>query len=55
MMGLSNLLDLSVDTASGDHPFDPYMLLLKNAGFYVLARLPTEVKFSPASQNLDIS
>lgn len=41
-----------MDTASGDHPFDPYMSLLKTAGVLVLVGFPSEVKFSPASLNL---
>ncbi|XVE64548.1 hypothetical protein DITRI_Ditri07aG0109100 [Diplodiscus trichospermus] len=52
MKGLSKSLDFIVDTASGDHPFDPYLSLLKTAGVYVLVGFPTEVKFSPASLNL---
>ncbi|OMO95175.1 Alcohol dehydrogenase superfamily, zinc-type [Corchorus capsularis] len=52
MKGLSKSLDFIVDTASGDHPFDPYMSLLKIAGVYVLVGFPSEVKFSPASLNL---
>ncbi|KAK8521061.1 hypothetical protein V6N12_004978 [Hibiscus sabdariffa] len=52
MKGLSKSLDFIVDTASGDHPFDPYMSLLKTAGTYVLVGFPSEVKFSPASLNL---
>ena len=42
-------LDFIVDTASGDHPFDPYMALLKTSGILVLVGFPSEVKFSPAS------
>ncbi|XWS61473.1 hypothetical protein CRYUN_Cryun07bG0128600 [Craigia yunnanensis] len=49
MKGLSKSLDFIVDTSSGDHPFDPYMSLLKIAGVYVLVGFPSEVKFSPAS------
>lgn len=45
-------LDFIVDTASGDHPFDPYMALLKTGGIFVLVGFPSEVKFSPASLNL---
>ncbi|EEF43494.1 probable cinnamyl alcohol dehydrogenase 1 [Ricinus communis] len=52
MKAFSNSLDFIVDTASGDHPFDPYMSLLKTAGVLVLVGFPSEVKFSPASLNL---
>ncbi|MBA0819447.1 hypothetical protein Gohar_025696 [Gossypium harknessii] len=49
MKGLSKSLDFIVDTASGDHPFDPYLSLLKSAGVYALVGFPSEIKFSPAS------
>ena len=49
VQGLSKSLDFIIDTSSGDHPFDPYMSLLKVAGVYVLVGFPSEVKFSPAS------
>ena len=52
MQGISKSLDFIVNTASGDHQFDPYMSLLKIAGVYVLVGFPSEVKFSPASLNL---
>ncbi|KAJ7952225.1 putative Alcohol dehydrogenase [Quillaja saponaria] len=52
MMALAKSFDFIVDTASGDHPFDPYMSLLKTAGVLVLVGFPNEVKFSPASLNL---
>ncbi|EOY23782.1 Cinnamyl-alcohol dehydrogenase isoform 4 [Theobroma cacao] len=52
MKGLSKSLDFIVDTASGNHPFDPYMSLLKISGVYVLVGFPSEVKFSPASLNM---
>jgi cinnamyl-alcohol dehydrogenase len=35
-----------IDTASGDHPFDPYLSLLKTSGVLVLVGAPSEVKFS---------
>ncbi|XP_050228105.1 probable cinnamyl alcohol dehydrogenase 1 isoform X2 [Mercurialis annua] len=47
-----NSLDFIIDTASGDHPFDPYMSLLKTSGIFVLVGFPSEVKFSPANLNL---
>lgn len=49
MQGLAKSFDFIIDTASGDHPFDPYMALLKTAGILVLVGFPREVKFSPAS------
>lgn len=52
MRALAKSLDFIIDTASGDHPFDPYMSLLKTAGVLVLVGFPSEVKFSPASLNL---
>ncbi|KAF6138752.1 hypothetical protein GIB67_040884 [Kingdonia uniflora] len=36
-------------SASGDHPFDPYMALLKPSGVLVLVGFPSEVKFNPMS------
>ncbi|KAK9757426.1 hypothetical protein RND81_01G162200 [Saponaria officinalis] len=52
MKGLSKSLDFIIDTASGDHSFEPYMWLLKTFGVYVLVGFPTEIKFSPASLSL---
>ena len=49
MQALIKSLDFIIDTASGDHPFDPYMSLLKTAGVLVLVGAPSEVKFSPLS------
>ena len=54
MQSLAKSLDFIVDSTSGDHPFDPYMSLLKVAGVYVLVGFPSEVKFSPASLSLGI-
>ncbi|KMZ66296.1 cinnamyl alcohol dehydrogenase [Zostera marina] len=48
----SNSLDFLIDTASGDHPFDPYMSLLKVGGICTLVGFPSEIKLSPASLNL---
>lgn len=48
-------LDFIVDTASGDHPFDAYMSLLKPNGVFALVGFPSEVKFSPASLNIGMS
>ncbi|KAF5477941.1 hypothetical protein F2P56_004544 [Juglans regia] len=52
MKALDKSFDFIIDTASGDHPFDPYMALLKTAGVLVLVGFPSEVKFNPASLNL---
>ncbi|XP_058010243.1 probable cinnamyl alcohol dehydrogenase 1 isoform X2 [Hevea brasiliensis] len=52
MKAVSKSLDFIIDTSSGDHPFDPYMSLLKTAGVLVLVAFPSEVKFSPANLNL---
>ncbi|CAI0441869.1 unnamed protein product [Linum tenue] len=49
MKALYKSLDFIIDTASGDHPFDPYMSTLKTGGVLVLVGFPSEVKFSPAS------
>ncbi|KAK3031816.1 hypothetical protein RJ639_035953 [Escallonia herrerae] len=49
MAAQANSLDLIIDTASGDHPFDPYISLLKPNGVLVLVGVPSEVKFSPMS------
>lgn len=49
---LAKSLDFIIDTASGDHAFDPYMSLLKIAGTYVLVGFPSEIKIQPATLNL---
>ncbi|XP_010056069.2 probable cinnamyl alcohol dehydrogenase 1 isoform X1 [Eucalyptus grandis] len=49
---MAKSLDFIIDTASGDHPFDNYMSLLKTGGILALVGYPSEVKFSPASLNL---
>ncbi|KAJ8770334.1 hypothetical protein K2173_014944 [Erythroxylum novogranatense] len=49
MKALSKSLDFIVDTASGDHPFDAYLSLLKTAGVFVLVGFPSEIKFNPAN------
>jgi cinnamyl-alcohol dehydrogenase len=40
-------LDFIIDTASGDHQFDPYLSLLKVDGLMVLVGFPGEIKISP--------
>lgn len=47
LQALAKSLDFIVDTASGDHPFDPYISLLKTSGVLVLVGVPSEVKFNP--------
>ncbi|KAL8168140.1 hypothetical protein V2J09_009639 [Rumex salicifolius] len=49
MKAASKSLDFIIDTASGDHLFDPYMALLKVGGVFVLVGAPSEVKLSPMS------
>ncbi|KAL4330477.1 hypothetical protein AHAS_Ahas13G0404000 [Arachis hypogaea] len=49
MAALAKSFDFIIDAASGDHPFDPYMALLKISGAMVLVGFPSEVKFSPAN------
>jgi cinnamyl-alcohol dehydrogenase len=44
-------LDFIIDTASGDHPFDPYLFLLKFDGIMVLVGFPSEIKISPFALN----
>ncbi|CAL9075844.1 unnamed protein product [Musa acuminata var. zebrina] len=52
MMSLMKSLDYIIDTASGDHPFDPYMSLLKVGGVLVLVGFPSEVRLLPISLNM---
>ncbi|CAM8951324.1 unnamed protein product [Rhodiola kirilowii] len=52
MSAQANSLDFIIDTASGDHPFDPYMSLLKTFGVLVLVGFPSEIKLHPANLNL---
>ncbi|KAF7123364.1 hypothetical protein RHSIM_Rhsim12G0008200 [Rhododendron simsii] len=49
MTEVSKSFDFIIDTASGTHPFDPYMSLLKTGGVLVLVGAPGEVKLSPGS------
>ncbi len=41
-------LDFIVDTASGMHPLDPYLSLLKQEGIIAIVSAPPEMKFTPA-------
>ncbi|XP_039145833.1 probable cinnamyl alcohol dehydrogenase 1 [Dioscorea cayenensis subsp. rotundata] len=49
MKSLVNTLDFIIDVASGDHPFDPYLALLKACGVLVLVGAPSEVRLRPTS------
>ncbi|PKA46571.1 putative cinnamyl alcohol dehydrogenase 1 [Apostasia shenzhenica] len=51
MQSWSNSIDFIIDTASGPHPFDPYMSLLKTEGTLVLVGFPGEIRLQPASLN----
>ncbi|KAG5242457.1 cinnamyl alcohol dehydrogenase [Salix suchowensis] len=53
MKALEKSLDFIIDTASGDHPFDPYMSILKTAGTLVLVGAPSEIKLNPLNLLLD--
>jgi cinnamyl-alcohol dehydrogenase len=52
LQSLKNSLHFIVDTASGDHPFDPYLSLLKVGGVMAIVCFPSEIKVHPASLNL---
>lgn len=52
MQAAANSLDFIIDTASGDHAFDPYLALLKTMGVFVLVGFPSEIKFHPGSLNM---
>jgi cinnamyl-alcohol dehydrogenase len=52
MEACAKSLNFIVDTASGDHAFDPYMALLKTMGVFVLVGFPSEIKFHPGSLNM---
>ncbi|KAG8095369.1 hypothetical protein GUJ93_ZPchr0012g19100 [Zizania palustris] len=45
-------LHFIIDTSSGDHQFDPYLLLLKVGGVMVVLSFPSEIKVHPANLNL---
>ncbi|KAL3568880.1 hypothetical protein D5086_028770 [Populus alba] len=47
MEALDKSLDFIIDTASGEHPFDPYITTLKTAGVLVLVGAPSEMKLTP--------
>ncbi|KAM0830662.1 hypothetical protein ACQ4PT_066072 [Festuca glaucescens] len=52
MESLTNSMHFIVDTASGNHPFDPYLALLKVGGVMVLVGFPGEIRVQPATLNL---
>ncbi|KAK3432950.1 hypothetical protein EUGRSUZ_D00471 [Eucalyptus grandis] len=55
MSALSKSLDFIVDTASGDHPLDLYMSLLRAGGVLALVGFPgEELKLSPLSLLMDM-
>ncbi|KAF8379848.1 hypothetical protein HHK36_029297 [Tetracentron sinense] len=47
MKALEKSMDFIIDTASGNHPFDPYVSMLKIAGILVLVGAPSELKLTP--------
>ncbi|XP_024317696.1 probable cinnamyl alcohol dehydrogenase 1 isoform X5 [Brachypodium distachyon] len=52
MESLKSSLHFIVDTASGNHPFDPYLSLLKVGGVMALLSFPEEIRIHPATLNL---
>jgi len=44
LQSLKNSLHFIVETASGDHPFDPYLSLLKVGGVMTIVCFPGEIK-----------
>ncbi|KAL7264101.1 hypothetical protein ACSBR1_002120 [Camellia fascicularis] len=49
MKAMTNSLNFIIDSASGDHPIDQYMPLLKTSGSFVLVGVPSEIKVNPVS------
>ncbi|KAI8013409.1 putative cinnamyl alcohol dehydrogenase 1 [Camellia lanceoleosa] len=49
MKAMTNSLDFIINLASGDHPIDQYMPLLKTSGSFVLVGAPSEIKVNPIS------
>lgn len=49
MEASSKSLDFIIDTASGDHPIDLYMPLLKTEGVFAIVGFPSEIKVHPAN------
>ncbi|XP_028122587.1 probable cinnamyl alcohol dehydrogenase 1 [Camellia sinensis] len=49
MKAMTNSLNFIIDLASGDHPIDQYMPLLKTSGSFVLVGAPSEIKVNPIS------
>jgi cinnamyl-alcohol dehydrogenase len=52
LQSLKNSLHFIVDTASGNHPFDLYLALLKVGGVMALVGFPGEIRVHPATLNL---
>ncbi|ERN08174.1 hypothetical protein AMTRI_Chr09g17190 [Amborella trichopoda] len=52
MESVARSLDFIIDTASGDHPFDEYLSLLKTAGTMALVGFPSAIKIHPVSLNM---
>ncbi|OQU79199.1 hypothetical protein SORBI_3008G109800, partial [Sorghum bicolor] len=49
MEALKSSLDFIIDTAAGNHPFDPYLSLLKAGGIMTLVGFPSEINVHPGS------
>ncbi|KAL9272272.1 putative cinnamyl alcohol dehydrogenase 1, partial [Drosera capensis] len=47
LQDITRSLDFIVDTASQDHPLDPYLVLLKPTGIIVIVGAPRSMQFSP--------
>ncbi|GAB4858574.1 hypothetical protein Ancab_010048 [Ancistrocladus abbreviatus] len=47
MKASAKSFDFIIDTASVVHPLDPYLLLLKPTGIFVIVAAPSEMKFNP--------
>jgi cinnamyl-alcohol dehydrogenase len=47
LQALVKSLDFIIDTASGKHPLDPYISILKTTGVLVVVCAPSELKFNP--------
>ncbi|XP_059461132.1 probable cinnamyl alcohol dehydrogenase 1 [Corylus avellana] len=54
MEALVKSLDFIIDTASGEHPLDPYISILKTTGILVVVCAPSELKFNPLGLLLEM-
>ncbi|KAK3123263.1 hypothetical protein QOZ80_8AG0627550 [Eleusine coracana subsp. coracana] len=52
MESLKSSQHFIIDATSGEHPFDPFLSLLKVGGVMVLLSFPSEIKVHPANLNL---